>query len=480
VQGLRQLVEQCFRVLGADARNAPRLTDLLGTPVDDASFSRLRDALRAWLESADGQAAIAEGEALCAMLPEACRHVGRRGSELGQRFLGRVGRFLETHAARLEDFRSRIAEAKEADRFGLAERLQRDTTRYLDQFLVDLFVRVGLIPTYSFPVDDVRLEVLSRPEQRGRERAFQARSEGFDLTRDAAYAIAEYAPAPASLATRGEFEVERYYRLCKSCNHPEIRDFTDQIPAACSNCGEDLRGPTATYLQPKGFVTSAAESDGRDPGAGRVRARIIDEARLVTSAPHAGFGESGVSGVTLAFLPAAPEPSSSGTPGEPEALATLYRAASYNRQLRVLEDHDARVRSAVFDTQGKSILTASDDRTARLWDVATGNQVAVLAGHQNWVLSAIFDTKSGRVLTASSDRTARLWDVSSGKQLGVLRGHQGAIWSATLDAEGERVVTASSDHTARVWDAGTGTQLAVLEGGYGRIWGMRWEAAYPR
>jgi hypothetical protein len=51
-----------------------------------------------------------------------------------------------------------MAEAKEADRFGLAERLQRDMKRYLDQFLIDVFVRLGLIPTYSFPVDDVRLE----------------------------------------------------------------------------------------------------------------------------------------------------------------------------------------------------------------------------------------------------------------------------------------------------------------------------------
>ena len=48
--------------------------------------------------------------------------------------------------------------------------------------------------SYSFPVDDVRLEVLSRPEQRSKERAFQARSDELDLTRDAAYAIAEYAP----------------------------------------------------------------------------------------------------------------------------------------------------------------------------------------------------------------------------------------------------------------------------------------------
>ena len=54
--------------------------------------------------------------------------------------------FLENHARRLEDLRRRIAEAKEADRFGVADHLQRDTKRYLDQFLVDLFVRVGLFP----------------------------------------------------------------------------------------------------------------------------------------------------------------------------------------------------------------------------------------------------------------------------------------------------------------------------------------------
>ena len=189
-------------------------------------------------------------------------------------------------------------------------------------------VRVGLIPTYSFPVDDVRLEVLSRPEQRGKERAFQARSDELDLTRDAAYAIAEYAPGAEVVAGgrvwtsagiarySGEFEVERPYRLCKACNHPEICNFADEIPTSCSNCGEQLPRLTATYLQPKGFVTSAAEPDGRDPGAGRLRARPIDEARLVTSAPHAAFVESGVASVTIAFLPASLEPASPASPGE--------------------------------------------------------------------------------------------------------------------------------------------------------------------
>ena len=315
-------------VLGADARNAPRLVDLLGNPVDDAMFSRVRDTLGAWLESEAGTAALAEAEGLCATLPPDRRHVGRRGSELTQRFLIRIGRFLEVHAARLGDLCRRMAEAKEADQFGLAERLQRDMKRYLDQFLVDLFVRVGLIPTYSFPVDDVKLEVLSRPDQRGKDRAFQARSDELDLTRDAAYAIAEYAPGAEVVAGgrvwtsagiarySGEFEAERPYHLCKTCNHPEIRDFDDQLPSTCTNCGEELPRTTATYLQPKGFVTSAAEPDGRDPGAGRIRARSIDEARLVTSAPHAAFTESGVSGVSLAFLPASPEAEGGTSPGE--------------------------------------------------------------------------------------------------------------------------------------------------------------------
>ena len=53
---------------------------------------------------------------------------------------------------------------------------------------------------------------------------------------------------------------------CKACNHPEICNFSGRDPTSCSNCGEQLPRLTATYLQPKGFVTSAAEPDGRDPG----------------------------------------------------------------------------------------------------------------------------------------------------------------------------------------------------------------------
>src|SRR5262249_57087063 len=58
-----------------------------------------------------------------------------------------------------------------------------------------------------------------------------------------------------------------------------------------------------------------------------------------------------------------------------------------------------------------------------------------------------------RVVTASNDRTARVWDAAGGKQIAVLSGHDALVQSAAFSPDGSRVVTASADKTARVWDA---------------------------
>jgi WD40 repeat protein len=68
--------------------------------------------------------------------------------------------------------------------------------------------------------------------------------------------------------------------------------------------------------------------------------------------------------------------------------------------------------SAAFSPDGKRVVTASFDKTARLWDAASGKEIAVLKGHTNQVQSAAFSPDGKRVVTASSDNTARLWDVA--------------------------------------------------------------------
>jgi WD40 repeat protein len=133
-----------------------------------------------------------------------------------------------------------------------------------------------------------------------------------------------------------------------------------------------------------------------------------------------------------------------------------------------LTGHAGPVNDAAFSPGADRIVTASDDGTARVWDAMTGHLLATLTGPGVEARKATFSPDGRRVLTTGADNSARVWDAETGQLKATLSGHARVVFDATFSPDGKRIVTASQDFTARVWDAETG-QLRATLGGHTRV-----------
>jgi len=151
-----------------------------------------------------------------------------------------------------------------------------------------------------------------------------------------------------------------------------------------------------------------------------------------------------------------------------DKTARLWDAKT-GRELALLKGHEGSVNHATFSPDGRRIVTASFDGSARLWDAKTGRELALFSGHVSLMYNAAFSPDGERIVTASLDNTARLWDAKTGHESAHLQGHDNFVNHAAFSPDGLRIVTSSSDDTARLWDAKTGRELALLKGHEGSV-----------
>jgi WD40 repeat protein/tRNA A-37 threonylcarbamoyl transferase component Bud32 len=196
----------------------------------------------------------------------------------------------------------------------------------------------------------------------------------------------------------------------------------------------------------------------------------------------------------------------------PDRVVHLWDTAT-GREVAALKGHRAQVHTAAFSPDGRLVVTASDDGTARVWapglgedteraggrwagvalarlspdgrrlatsssgtgaghdsftahvwDVATGRQLShCQGGHTEYLLALAFSPDSERVATASNDGTARVWEAATGKELAVLPGHGAGLLDVSFSPDGRRLLTVARDSTARVWDVQTGRCLCTIQ-----------------
>jgi WD40 repeat protein/TPR repeat protein len=187
------------------------------------------------------------------------------------------------------------------------------------------------------------------------------------------------------------------------------------------------------------------------------------QARLLTQAAAQRLKDADVTGAQSIILEVLTNPAFARV-RTPAAISVFQDIRAADPQLAVLSGHGDRVGFVAYSPDGTRIVTASTDKTARIWDARTGAQLALLSGHDARVSTVAYSPDGTRIVTASTDQTVRIWNARTGAQLAVFRDPGVRAISAAFSPDGTRIVVSSLDKTARIWDAVTGAQLLVLSG----------------
>src|SRR5262245_7687820 len=152
-------------------------------------------------------------------------------------------------------------------------------------------------------------------------------------------------------------------------------------------------------------------------------------------------------------------------------------AAESGPRIQLVHDrgaHTASITALAFTPDSKQLVSASEDKTIRVWDLASRQTLRVIRGETGPAdfgkIGAIAVAPDGRLLAAAVRPVApdkgpviRLYDFASGTQIGLLEGHEGDIHSLAFSSNGRHLISGGSAHTATIWDGAARKAVHVLK-----------------
>jgi len=140
-------------------------------------------------------------------------------------------------------------------------------------------------------------------------------------------------------------------------------------------------------------------------------------------------------------------------------------STSQNSDLpNTLKGHSSDVNSVVFSPDGKTLASGSDDKTIKLWNLATGKEIHTLKTNSQWVWTVAFSPDGKTLASGGADQTIKLWDLATGKVVQTLKGHSEGVGSVAFSPDGKTLASGSLDKTIKLWNLATGKEIHTFKG----------------
>lgn len=145
-------------------------------------------------------------------------------------------------------------------------------------------------------------------------------------------------------------------------------------------------------------------------------------------------------------------------------------------EVMTLEGHSLGVRSVVVLSNGKQAISASEDKTLRIWGLDNGRCLRTLdIGDQHnikrqgnieerggYINALLLTQDQNHIILAMHDKTIKIWDLETGACTRIFEGHTERVYSLALMAEEKRLISGSGDNTVKIWDMDTGNCILTL------------------
>ncbi|KAI8322302.1 WD40 repeat-like protein [Martensiomyces pterosporus] len=132
--------------------------------------------------------------------------------------------------------------------------------------------------------------------------------------------------------------------------------------------------------------------------------------------------------------------------------------------------HEKDINSICIAPNDNIFATGSQDKTAKIWDAATGKPLGTLQGHKRGVWDVAFSPVDRVIATTSGDRTTKLWSLSDHSCLKTFEGHTNSVLCAEFLTKGTQLMTTGSDGLIKLWNIKDAECVLTLDKHEDRIW----------